>query len=71
MPPLEEIAPGHLLHCYHHDQVAQVDPPSDTFAEFQASAERVLGVDVLATDARGETSTGRRRWASSTAESRS
>ena len=28
MPPLEEIAPGHLLYCYHHDQVAQVDRPS-------------------------------------------
>jgi oligopeptide/dipeptide ABC transporter ATP-binding protein len=71
MPPREEIAPGHLLHCYHHDQVAQVDRPSDTFADFQASAERVLGTDVLETDARGETSMGRRRWASSTAESRS
>ncbi|MGH6943044.1 MAG: oligopeptide/dipeptide ABC transporter ATP-binding protein [Geminicoccaceae bacterium] len=71
MPPREEIAPGHLVHCYHHDRVAKVDQPSDTFAEFQASAERVLGVDVLETDAGEETPTGRRRWASSTARSRS
>jgi oligopeptide/dipeptide ABC transporter ATP-binding protein len=69
MPPREEIAPGHLLHCYHHDRVAKVDQPSDTFADFQASAERVLGVDRLETDAGHEAPTGRRRWASSTVES--
>ena len=50
MPPREEIAPEHFLHCYHHDRVAEIDQPSDTFAEFQASAERVLGVDLLETD---------------------
>ena len=68
MPPSEEIAPGHLVHCYHHEQVAQIDQPSDTFAEFQASAERVLGVDVLGADMDEETPRGRRRWASSTAK---
>lgn len=50
MPPVEEIAPGHFLNCYHHDEVAKVDQPSDTFAEFQAAAEGVLGVDDLMTD---------------------
>ncbi len=68
MPPLEEIAPGHLLHCYHHDRVAKVDQPSDTFAEFQASAERVLGVGANETDGADEVPTGRHRWASSTIE---
>jgi oligopeptide/dipeptide ABC transporter ATP-binding protein len=69
MPPLEEIAPGHLLHCYHHDRVAKVDQPSDTFAEFQASAERVLGVGANETDGADEVPTGRHRWVSSTIES--
>jgi len=69
MPSREEIAPGHFLHCYHHDRVAEVDQPSDTFAEFQASAERVLGVDRLETETGEESPTGRGRWASSTVES--
>jgi len=54
MPPREEIGPGHFVHCFHHEEAARADQPSDTFEEFQAVAQRVLGI----TDRRDEAQPG-------------
>ena len=71
MPPREEIAPGHLVRCYRHDEVAQVEPAVDNFAEFQEAAERILGAGVPAPISAGETSTGRRNGQARRPRSRS
>lgn len=44
MPPPSDLGGGHIVHCFRHQDVAQLDRASDTFAEFQLEAERVLGV---------------------------
>jgi oligopeptide/dipeptide ABC transporter ATP-binding protein len=42
MPPAESVGPGHLVHCYRHEDVAAATPASATFASFAAEAERIL-----------------------------
>ena len=44
MPPAEDLGSGHLVHCFRHEEVALLDRPVDAFAQFQAEAERILGV---------------------------
>ena len=56
------------MHCFQHEEVAEVDRPIDTFAEFQARPSGSSGSMCSRPMRGGETSTGRRRWASSTAK---
>lgn len=42
MPPAEEVGPGHLVHCFRHEEVAAVVPASETFTKFMQEAERIL-----------------------------
>lgn len=44
MPPPSDLGAGHIVHCFRHQDLAKLDRASDTFAEFQLEAERVLGV---------------------------
>ncbi|MBX5453238.1 MAG: ABC transporter ATP-binding protein [Acidobacteriia bacterium] len=42
MPPPDNLGGGHMVHCFRHRDVASMDHASDTFAEFQREAERIL-----------------------------
>ncbi len=44
MPGHEDVGGGHLVHCFRQEEVALLDRPVDAFAQFQAEAERILGV---------------------------
>ena len=46
MPPAVDVGGGHLAHCFRHRDVARFDPVTDTFAQFQLEAERILGTRV-------------------------
>ena len=48
-PPVEVIEPGHLAHCFRHEEVAAQERAVDYFAAFQSEAERILSAGV-ATD---------------------
>ena len=43
MPPVEEVAPGHRVRCFRHEEVAAMEPATDYFEAFQREAERILG----------------------------
>jgi oligopeptide/dipeptide ABC transporter ATP-binding protein len=45
MPPAEDIGDRHIVHCYRHREVAQLERPADTFEEFQRETERILRAD--------------------------
>ena len=47
-PPVEVIEPGHLVHCFRHDEVAAQERAVDYFAAFQSEAERILSAGVAA-----------------------
>jgi oligopeptide/dipeptide ABC transporter ATP-binding protein len=42
MPPVEDTGAGHLVHCFRHREVAQVNRAADIFEEFQRESERIL-----------------------------
>jgi oligopeptide/dipeptide ABC transporter ATP-binding protein len=42
MPPPSDLGGGHIVHCFRHQEMAQHARASDTFAEFQLEAERIL-----------------------------
>lgn len=42
MPPAELVGPGHLVHCFRHQDVAAAVPASETFTRFTEEAERIL-----------------------------
>jgi oligopeptide/dipeptide ABC transporter ATP-binding protein len=42
-PPAVDVGGGHLVHCFRHRDVARFDRVTDTFAQFQQEAERILG----------------------------
>ncbi len=44
MPPPENLGGGHIVHCFRHQEVAALDPSTDTFTRFQEEAKRILGV---------------------------
>ena len=48
MPPVETVAPNHLVRCYRHKDVEQMDEETDYFAQFQGEVERILGAGVPA-----------------------
>jgi oligopeptide/dipeptide ABC transporter ATP-binding protein len=41
-PEASEVTPTHSVHCYRHDEIAEREKTTDTFAAFQGIAERVL-----------------------------
>jgi oligopeptide/dipeptide ABC transporter ATP-binding protein len=43
MPIDDDLGDGHRVKCFRHQEVAQLAPAADTFSEFQAEAERILG----------------------------
>lgn len=45
-PPEEAVGPGHLVHCYRHEEVAAREKAVDYFAAFQSEAERILSAGV-------------------------
>jgi oligopeptide/dipeptide ABC transporter ATP-binding protein len=46
MPPVETVAPGHIVRCYRTDEVARMERAVDYFGQFQAEADRILGAGV-------------------------
>jgi oligopeptide/dipeptide ABC transporter ATP-binding protein len=46
MPPVETVGPNHLVRCYRHEEVEQMDEETDYFAQFQGEVERILGAGV-------------------------
>ncbi|WP_457938423.1 oligopeptide/dipeptide ABC transporter ATP-binding protein [Mesorhizobium sp. 10J20-29] len=48
MPPIETLAPQHLVRCYRHEEVARMEDEIDYFAQFQGEVERILGAGVPA-----------------------
>lgn len=42
MPPPVALGDGHMVRCFKHKEIAEMDYTSDTFAVFQAETERVL-----------------------------
>ncbi len=46
MPPIETVAPQHLVRCYRHEEVASMEDEIDYFAKFQGEVERILGAGV-------------------------
>ena len=45
MPPAVDVGGGHLAHCFRYQDVARFDRMTDTFAQFQREAERILATD--------------------------
>src|SRR5262249_46222668 len=43
-PPAVAVHPGHTVHCFHHERLADIGRATDYFDRFQADAERILGI---------------------------
>ncbi|GAA2891026.1 oligopeptide/dipeptide ABC transporter ATP-binding protein [Aminobacter niigataensis] len=46
MPPVSIVDRGHMVRCFKHKQIAEMDYTSDTFSAFQAETERLLSEGV-------------------------
>lgn len=44
MPPPADLGGGHIVHCFRQAELEHVERASDTFADFQVEAERILSV---------------------------
>jgi oligopeptide/dipeptide ABC transporter ATP-binding protein len=46
MPPITTVERGHMVRCFKHKEIAEMDYTSDMFASFQAETKRVLSQGV-------------------------
>jgi oligopeptide/dipeptide ABC transporter ATP-binding protein len=47
MPPVSMVGKGHMVRCFKHKEIAELEQATDNFAEFQRNAERVLSEGAL------------------------
>ena len=67
MPPVDVVAPRHLVRCFRHAEVSAVEDSVDYFARFQEEAERILSAEVppdAGLSPTPDVSQGERKWAS-------